>query len=163
MQMAQREVFRHARWRLLILGAAGAALGPLMLWQSWDMLDPGWHTEASRGAWFNQLPPMLRAALMAGPGLLLSTIAVADIWIVLGGKAALILDQEGLTMRPVLQRSVRVLWREIVGVEQGKAMLVLHRRHQKPIVIGYDWLDARPTDINSAVKGRWHAAISGST
>ena len=66
--------FGHARWRVAILGVAGLCLGLLMLWQSKDMLDPAWHTEVS-GAWMNYLPPVPRALLMFGLGVILLVLA----------------------------------------------------------------------------------------
>jgi hypothetical protein len=82
--------FGHARWRVSILGIAGLCLGLLMIWQSKDMFDPAWHAEASRGAWMNYLPPILRAVLMLGLGVVLFVIGVADLWFVLRRRPALI-------------------------------------------------------------------------
>lgn len=148
-------IFRHARWRVLILGTAGLLLGPLMIWESWDMLDPAWHTEASRGGWFNYLPPALRTLLMAGLGILLLVIAIANVWVVVRRKPALILDAAGLTSLRLLQWRLIVPWHEIVRVEEGKTNLLLHRADAKPLVIGYDWLDAGPQEIRSAVETYW--------
>ena len=155
--MPASTIFRHARWRVLILGFAGLILGPLMMWQASDMLDPAWHTEASRGAWFNYLPPVLRAALMLGLGILLLGIGVAHVWVVARRSPALILHAAGITSLRVLQRRLTVPWHEITRLEEGKARLLLHRRNGNPLVIGYDWFDASPTAIRSAVGDRWRA------
>ena len=149
--------FRHARGRVLILGLAGIALGPLMVWQSWDMLDPAWHTEASRGAWFNHVPPLLRTAFMLCAGLLLLAIGCVNVWVVLRRSPALILDAEGLTAARVLQRRLTVPWLDITRIEEGKARLLLHRQSAKPLVIGYDWFDASPAELRTAVEEQWRA------
>ena len=66
-----------------------------MIWQSKVMLDPAWHTEASRGMWMNYLPPALRTLFMFGLGLTLLAIGLADLWVVLRRKPALIVDTDG--------------------------------------------------------------------
>lgn len=69
--------YGHARWRVSILGVAGLCLGFLMIWQSKGMLDPAWHTEASRGMWMNYLPPTLRTLFMFDLGSTLLAIGLA--------------------------------------------------------------------------------------
>lgn len=159
MQTPKAIIFRHARWRVLILGFAGLILGPLMVWQSWNMLDPAWHTEASRGTWFNHVPPLLRAAFMLGAGALLSVIGVINIWVVLRRSPALIIDEEGVTTLRVLQRQFKVSWREVTHMEEGKGRLLVHRSSGKPLVIGYDWFDAAPAELQAAMERQWRAKM----
>lgn len=151
-------VFGHARKRVSILGIAGLCLGLLMIWQSKVMLDPAWHTEASRGMWMNYLPPALRTLFMFGLGLTLLAIGLADLWVVLRRKPALIVDAMGLTNLPILQRRRLVPWRDITRIEDGKASLLLHRANKKPLVIGFDWFDGTPEEIKSVIERRWRTA-----
>ena len=151
-------VFGHARRRISILGIAGLCLGVLLIWQSKDMLDPAWHTEASRGAWMNYLPPALRTLFMFGLGSTLLAIGLADLWVVLRRKPALIVDAMGLTNLPILQRRRLVPWRDISRIEDGKASLLLHRANKKPLVIGYDWCDGTPEEIKSSIERQWRTA-----
>ena len=78
--MNQSTAFGHARWRVSILGVAGLCLGALMIAQSPEMLDPAWHTDASRGMWMNHLPPLVRTLLMFGMGSLLLVIGIANLF-----------------------------------------------------------------------------------
>jgi hypothetical protein len=152
--------YGHARWRVSILGVAGLCLGLLMIWQSKEMLDPAWHTEASRGMWMNYLPPAPRTLLMFGLGSTLLAIGLADLWVVLRRKPALIVDAIGLTNLPILQRRRLVPWRDITRIEGGKASLLLHRANKKPLVIGYDWFDGTPEEIKSAIERQWRTACA---
>ena len=149
--------FGHARWRVAILGVAGLCLGLLMLWQSKDMLDPAWHTEVSRGAWMNYLPPVPRALLMFGLGVILLVIGIADLWVVLRRRPALIIETSGLTHFPILQRRRSVPWHEITRIDDGKAHLLLQQANKKPLVIGYDWFDGTPQEIKSAIERNWRS------
>jgi Bacterial PH domain len=146
---------------MLSLGLAGIVLGLLMVWQSWDMLDPAWHTEASRAAWFNYLPPLLRIVFMFGVGALLFVIGVANVWVVVWGSPALIIDADGVTALRVLQRRLTVPWREITRMEEDNGRLRLHRSSGKPLVVGYDWFDASPEGIRSVVEERWLESKQG--
>ena len=153
-----RRVFTHARVRVLLLGGAGVGLGLLVLSQSPQMLDPAWHTEASRGAWLNAVPPALRVAFMLSVGAVLVVSGAANVWVVLRRSAALILDAEGVTHLPVLQRRVTTPWLEITRLEQRKGRLLLHRLRRGPLVIGYDWFEAAPRELRAAVEAHWRAA-----
>jgi hypothetical protein len=139
----------------LFLGFAGLALGALMMWQSWDMLDPSWHTDAARGAWFNYLPPLLRTALILGLGALLFLIGVVHVWVVARRAPALVVDAEGVVALRVLQSRIKVPWREITSLEESKGRLLLHRSKARPLVIGYDWFDAAPAELRTTIEGRW--------
>ena len=156
--MNQSTAFGHARWRVSILGIAGLCLGVLMIAQSPEMLDPAWHTEASRGMWMNHLPPLLRTLLMFGLGSLLLVIGIANLWAVMRRKPALIIDGTSLTTFPILQRRRIVPWRNIARIEDGKASLLLYRTTEKqPLVIGYDWLDGAAEQIKSAIEQQWRS------
>lgn len=103
--MSRAIIFRNARWRVSVLGIARLALGALMMWQSW--VDPAWHTESSRGAWFNFLPPF-RSAFMFAVGALLFVIGATNVWVVVRRAPALIVEAEGLTVLRVLQRRLTI-------------------------------------------------------
>jgi hypothetical protein len=109
-------IFRHARWRVLILGMAGVGLGLVVLSQSWGMLDPAWHTDAGRLA---QLCASGSSDVIS-VGALLLTIGIVNVWVVLQQSPALILDPERITALRVLQRRLTVPWREIMRIEHGK-------------------------------------------
>jgi hypothetical protein len=143
------------------LEVAGACLGLLLIWQSRGMLDPAWHTEVSRGAWMNYLPPALRALLMFGLGIALLVIGVANLWVVLRRSPALIVEPNGLTHCPIFQRRWSPPWREFTGITDGKASLLLHRANQKPLVVGYDWFDGSPQEIKSSIERSWSEAREG--
>ena len=153
-------VFTHARWRVSILGIVGLCLGLLMLWQSKDMLSPAWHTEVSRGAWMNYLHPVLRTLLMFSLGVTLLVIGIADLWVVLVRRPALIIEASGLIHCPILQRRRATPWHDITHIDDGKASLLLHRANTKPLVIGYDWFDGTPQEIKSAIERHWRSAGS---
>jgi hypothetical protein len=156
--MSQPIAFGHARWRVSILGVAGLCLGALMIGQSADMLDPAWHTEASRGVWMNHLPPLARMLLMFGLESLLLVIGIANLWAVMRRKPALIVDGGSLTTFPMLQQRRIVPWDDIVRIEDGNAGLLLHRTTDKtPLVIGYDWLDGCAEEIKSAIEKQWRS------
>lgn len=148
-------VFGHARWRVSILGVAGLCLGLLMIWQSSDMLDPAWHTDASRQAWMNYLPPVLRTMLMFGLGVMLLVIGVANLWAVLRRRPALIVDENGITHCPILQGRRTTPWNDITHIADGNASLLLQRANKIPLVIGYDWFDGTQHEIKSAIEGQW--------
>ena len=95
---------------------------------------------------------------MFGLGSTLLAIGLADLWVVLRRKPALIVDTEGLTNLPILQRRRLVPWRDISHIEDGKASLVLHRANKKPLIIGYDWFDGASEEIKSAIERQWRTA-----
>jgi hypothetical protein len=139
----------------MLLGIAGLTLGLLMMWQSWEMIDPAWHTDAARGAWFNHLPPLLRTVLMLGLGALLLVVGVVNVWVVVHRSSALVVDAQGITAMRVLQSRIIVPWREIARLEEGKGRLLIHRSKAKPLIIGYDWFDAAPAELRAMIEGRW--------
>jgi hypothetical protein len=42
---AAATIFQHARWRVVIMGAAGVGLGSLTLSKLWEKLDRAGHTD----------------------------------------------------------------------------------------------------------------------
>jgi hypothetical protein len=147
--------FGHARWRVLILGVVGLAVGPLGNHGTCS-IPPGILKRAAVPG-FNHVPPLLRTAFILSAGLLLFAIGFANVWFVLRRSSALILDPDGLTAVWVLQGRLTVPWREIMRIEEGKARLVLHRQSAKPLVVSCDWYDAAPAEARAAVEEYWHA------
>jgi len=109
----------------------------------------------------NYLPPALRALLMFGLGIALLVIGVANLWVVLRRRPALVVEPSGLTLCSILQRRRLMPWRDFTRIVDGKASLLLHRANQRPLVVGYDWFDGTPEGIRSSIERHWSAAREG--
>ena len=63
--------------RILLLSVGAGLFAFLAMDWGIDMLSPDWHTSTRRGAWLNDVPPVLRSGFFIGFGLLMAGAALA--------------------------------------------------------------------------------------